>query len=246
MYSVKTLQLSAVDIGERYSNVAHTQDVQQSIFLALQIMGGHILLPLIIAYIEFGWPNLMPAVFCSIYSKRTISESLSLHPGPSVCLVQAALINGIQAMTSSTTLALSAHIWDIFRQSRRNALPADYILNYGIRNTSLLVVPLVVFLAFATATTVRVAESSACRFRGVYMFSVIVTLAAIVFKGRAFDRFDLATAIKPSSIPPSRRGGDFTFESGIDLLEAGLPLVAGIILGTQKVEVVYATSTVQH
>ncbi|KAL5533774.1 hypothetical protein ACEPAG_234 [Sanghuangporus baumii] len=151
----------------------HIQRVKESTYLGIQIAGGQILLPILVLTVLFSKRVKRHPVFISfciswilssiiysllLYRGRSSDDLLSLNPSYTVCLVQASLISGIQAMTSCTNLTLVIHLWQLMRQcpvsehrgmgfswrSRKEML-FDY---------ALLVTPYLIFISFTVAIMV--------------------------------------------------------------------------------------------
>ncbi|TDL16474.1 hypothetical protein BD410DRAFT_844367 [Rickenella mellea] len=204
---------------------SHTQRVEEWIFLILQVTGGQILLPIIIATSLFSKSTPRHTIFLNfclswslssiifsllLYRERSTPEEVSLTPGPNICIIQAALVNGIQAMTSCTTLALVIHIWSVFRQTGRYGSPSDSLLRPGLRNAAFLLVPSLFFASFAIVTLVvgnvptdnskgdpvpnlAVATAFYCvilqadgtlkLLQGVYSFSAALAVITLLFEG---------------------------------------------------------------
>lgn len=108
----------------------HVQRVDESIFLGIQIAGGHILLPILVLTIIFSkrisrHPIFVTFCMCWIFSSimysmlvytgRSSDQLLSLDPSYNTCLIQASLLNGTQALTSTITLSLVVHLLVLFQ-----------------------------------------------------------------------------------------------------------------------------------
>ncbi|TDL16470.1 hypothetical protein BD410DRAFT_844363 [Rickenella mellea] len=305
------------------------QRVEEGIFLGLQVTGGHILLPLIIAtsflskatprhtiFLNFCFSWTLSSIIFSLllYTERSDAQEASLTPGANMCLIQAALVNGIQAMsgiahsrivfhltilgyrTSSTTLALVIHIWSVFRQARRNGALSESLIRPSLRNAVFLTLPSLIFAVFAIITlmvgdvpvednkgntipNLAVPTAFYCiilqkdgtlkLLQAVYVFTVTLAFITFFFEGltmfeiyrrktalqkftpkgltAVFIRlaifsvlrtlilgFNLIIAIQPQRIFQAGLSKTFVFNGFVDLLQASLPLAAGLILGTQK------------
>ncbi|KAF8524359.1 hypothetical protein BU17DRAFT_63347 [Hysterangium stoloniferum] len=89
---------------------------RQTIFLALQIIGGHIGIFLVLVLAVFSRRYCVFVVLSKVYRLyRGTSENTSLQPlgywREDLCLAQAALTNGAHVMTASSMLSLVIRLW---------------------------------------------------------------------------------------------------------------------------------------
>ncbi|KAF8531770.1 hypothetical protein JB92DRAFT_2848746 [Gautieria morchelliformis] len=89
---------------------------QQAIYRALQIIGGHIGLPILLIFSIFPKKtrrNVTFLSFCFTWILSSITFSIGLYRlGPaSRCLIQAALVPGTQAMTDTAMCSLIVQMW---------------------------------------------------------------------------------------------------------------------------------------
>ncbi|KAL5526764.1 hypothetical protein ACEPAF_8489 [Sanghuangporus sanghuang] len=111
------------------------QRVDERIYLGIQIAGGHILLPILVLTILFSkriTRHPVFVIFCLswifssilysllVYRGRSTNDLLSLNPSYDTCLIQASLLNGVQALTACTNLALVVHLWAVLRYCNCN------------------------------------------------------------------------------------------------------------------------------
>ncbi|KAF8509504.1 hypothetical protein JB92DRAFT_2946318, partial [Gautieria morchelliformis] len=137
---------------------------QQAIYRALQIIGGHIGLPILLLFSIFSKTaqrDLTFLNFCFTWIFSSVTFSFGLYRlGPAIlraggrlpfihsdqeCLNQAALVSGAQAMSDTAMCALIVQLWFDFRAAIHARSPKQ------IRWTraTLLAVPYVALLAFS-------------------------------------------------------------------------------------------------
>ncbi|KAL5519412.1 hypothetical protein ACEPAH_1095 [Sanghuangporus vaninii] len=152
-------------------HVQHVQRVKENVYLGIQIAGGQILLPILLltvlfskrvkrhpVFIDFCISWILSSMIHSLllYRDRSSDDLLSLNPSYNACLIQASLINGIQAMTSSTNLALVIHLWQLLRQcpaSEHGGMGSSARSRKKILfDCALLVTPILVLVAFTVST----------------------------------------------------------------------------------------------
>ncbi|KAL5525972.1 hypothetical protein ACEPAG_7310 [Sanghuangporus baumii] len=159
--------------------VDHFQQVQrvdERIYLGIQIAGGHILLPILVLTILFSKRITRHPVFVTfclswifssilysllVYRGRSTDDLLSLNPSYDTCLIQASLLNGVQALTACTNLALVVHLWAVLRYFNCNhssETKGTGFLSRSrkeiIHNCLLLGGPFLVFVVFTVVTMV--------------------------------------------------------------------------------------------
>ncbi|KLO12757.1 hypothetical protein SCHPADRAFT_399713 [Schizopora paradoxa] len=146
------------------------QRLDESVFLGLQITGGQILLPLLVLTTIFSRKAPRSSVFINfciswilysivysllVYRGRSDPFDLSVDPSAQECLVQASLINGVQAMTSCATIGVVIQLFCILKNTQREksgGLLFDrkrHVLAYA-----LLFVPFFAFLVFSIVSVV--------------------------------------------------------------------------------------------
>ncbi|KAF8485506.1 hypothetical protein JB92DRAFT_1555173 [Gautieria morchelliformis] len=140
---------------------------QQAIYRALQIIGGHIGLPILLLFSIFSKTaqrDLTFLNFCFTWIFSSITFSLGLYRlGPASssfggslpfihsdqeCLNQAALVSGAQAMTDTAMCALIVQLWFDFRAAIHGPRSPRQIL---WTRAMLLAAPYVALLAFSLA-----------------------------------------------------------------------------------------------
>lgn len=140
---------------------------QQTAFLALQIVGGHIGLPIVLIFAVFSRkvrrdPTFLN--FCITWIFSSIVFSLLLYDGtrdntilnslgevpPNKCLAQAALTEGAQVMTACSTLALIIRLWLGLRAAIHGEFEGKKQSIYI--TVGLLIAPYIFFTAFGLAT----------------------------------------------------------------------------------------------
>ncbi|THH06286.1 hypothetical protein EW145_g4191 [Phellinidium pouzarii] len=153
-------------------HLQHVQQVDERIFLGIQIAGGQILLPILVLTIIFSRKVTRHPVFINfcvswifssiiysmlVYKGRSNDDDLSLNPTYDACLIQAALINGVQALTVSSSLALVVHLWIILRfcaKSKNDPSLFGKHKSEMLYTFSILGIPFAVFVAFTVYSVV--------------------------------------------------------------------------------------------
>ncbi|KAF8524358.1 hypothetical protein BU17DRAFT_63346 [Hysterangium stoloniferum] len=110
------LDPAAAAIVQRVYRTDSVLRKRQTVFLALQIIGGHIGIFLVLVLAVFSRRYCVFVVLSKAYRLyRGTSENTFLQPlgdgRENLCLVQAALTNGAQVMTASSTLSLVIRLW---------------------------------------------------------------------------------------------------------------------------------------
>ncbi|KIJ36941.1 hypothetical protein M422DRAFT_50767 [Sphaerobolus stellatus SS14] len=140
---------------------------QQTAFLALQVAGGHIGLPIVLIFAVFSRkvrrdPTFLN--FCITWIFSSVVFSLELYRGttdntivnslgevpPNKCLAQAALTEGAQVMTACSTLTLVIRLWLGLRQAIYGEFEGTKQNRYV--TASLLLSPYVLFVGFGLAS----------------------------------------------------------------------------------------------
>ncbi|PAV16539.1 hypothetical protein PNOK_0815900 [Pyrrhoderma noxium] len=149
------------------------QRVDEQVFLGLQIAGGHILLPILVLTILFSkrisrhpifvtfcisWIFSSIAYSVIVYKGRSSNDLLSLNPSFNTCLIQASLLNGVQALTSTMTLSLVIHLLVLFKSFLKNKIDSPAFglsQRRGFIYTGVLIgVPFVAFVIFTLYTLI--------------------------------------------------------------------------------------------
>ncbi|KAI5115303.1 hypothetical protein M0805_004498 [Coniferiporia weirii] len=150
----------------------HVQRVDEGIFLGIQIVGGHILLPILVLTVVFSKRVTRHPVFVNfciswifssiiysllVYRGRSSDDNLSLDPSYDTCLVQAALLNGVQALTVCTNLALVMHLWILLRSRSKSTRSLAFLEKEGmglLYTCCLLAAPFAIFMIFTIYSVV--------------------------------------------------------------------------------------------
>ncbi|KAF8509472.1 hypothetical protein JB92DRAFT_510735 [Gautieria morchelliformis] len=124
---------------------------QHAIYRALQIIGGHIGLPIILLFSIFSKTaqrDLTFLNFCFTWIFSSITFSLGLYRLGPECLNQAALVSGAQVMTDTAMCALIVQLWLDFRAAIHGPRSPRQI---RWTKATLLAAPYVALLAFSLA-----------------------------------------------------------------------------------------------
>jgi len=152
-------------------HLEHVQHVDETVYLLLQVIGGQILLPILLftiifskrvatrnpVFVNFTLSWIISSIVYSIFVYRdrsTLELQLVINANP--CLVQSALINGVQALTACSTLALIINVWSVIRSSTNDGnKPKSPWESH--QTLVLLVLP---YLAFVTFTIISITLGS--------------------------------------------------------------------------------------
>ncbi|KAH8117807.1 hypothetical protein DFH11DRAFT_1541094 [Phellopilus nigrolimitatus] len=220
----------------------HVQQVDESVFLGIQIAGGHILLPILVLTIIFSRKVTRHPVFVNfciswifssvvysllVYQGRSSNDLLSLNPSYNSCLVQAALIYGSQALTACTNLALVVHLWIVLRSFAKSKNVSFLEENkWGMVYTCTSNIGILAFASKRAALkTVPRGTGWLALFLRVVLFSVYRILALSL---------NLAIILHPDEILLVGISKDNIFNGVIDYVQAAIPLVAFLAFATEK------------
>ncbi|KAF8500694.1 hypothetical protein JB92DRAFT_890546 [Gautieria morchelliformis] len=164
------LKPAAAAIIQKYRRDSASLQRSQTVFLALQIAGGHIGMVALLVFAVFSRkvdrdPTFLNFCLTWIFSSivfsillyrgtdgNTVVNSLGIVPS-SICVLQAALTQGVQVMTAGSTLALVVQLWLSLRASIRGDSIKD-IKQARWMTYALLLMPYILFMVFTLPSIV--------------------------------------------------------------------------------------------
>ncbi|KLO12760.1 hypothetical protein SCHPADRAFT_904810 [Schizopora paradoxa] len=229
--------------GQAKSVIQHFSRIQrldESAFLGLQVTGGQILLPLLVlttifsrkvprspVFINFCISWIVSSVVYSllVYRGRSDPANLSLDPSPQECLIQASLINGVQALTSCATIGLVIQLFVVIRNTHRDPNgESKFDRNRHALNYILLFVPFFAFLVFSIVSAV-LGSPSAYNTDGILIPNSNLALPGIFY---CIILFNTDTESLASGLSLVR--ASFIFASTVSLLSLGLEVTIAIFV----------------
>ncbi|EJD06621.1 uncharacterized protein FOMMEDRAFT_25855 [Fomitiporia mediterranea MF3/22] len=228
-------------------HLQHVQQVDEKIYLGIQIAGGHILLPILVLTILFSRKV--------VYRGRSTDDLLSLNPSYDPCLIQAALLNGVQALTACTNLALVIYLWSLLRSftsSKQGPVKSGFWTKSRkdlLYTCALLGFPFAVFVTFTVYSVVNADFTHSLApglkiLRAVLTFTCLISLITVGFEDllkRARQilthycaSLNVAIIVHPDEILLVGISRNNLFNGVIDYFQAAIPLVAFLVFATEK------------
>lgn len=198
------LSSSAEASVQRINRQSADLRLNQAVFLAFQVVGGHIGLPAILlfslysrqirrgpTYLNFCITWIISSIIFSLLLYRGRKDNTFFEPLGDVeskaCLVQAALLEGTQLMTACSTLSLIIRLWLGLRNVLYVDDPCSSKKTIGEwTNTALLITPYVFFFVFALVSVftginqVTAEDPSLRRVIPTYFYCTIVAPKAFI------------------------------------------------------------------
>ncbi|KAF8502421.1 hypothetical protein BU17DRAFT_71921 [Hysterangium stoloniferum] len=244
------LDPAAAAILQRVYHADSVLRTKQMVFLALQIIGGHIGIFLVLVLAVFSRqvhrdPTFFNFLLC--FRCRYSRESL--------CIAQVALTNGAQVMTASSTLSLVIRLWLDLRtaicgetkEPKKNRRITVLVLPIVVLTLpkKLIIAPYVLFLAFGLVAHFHSEQPLQGNFYCIsfafpslnhlysrnlqFVYGVILAISLITVALEVFEPSEPAN-FSDSVI----RSASSNFSVLADMMQAAIPLLGTIILGTRS------------
>ncbi|KAF8524360.1 hypothetical protein BU17DRAFT_63348 [Hysterangium stoloniferum] len=240
------LDPAAAAIVRRVYRANSVLRTRQTVFLALQIIGGHIGIFLVLVLAVFSRRYCVFVVLSKAYRLyRGTSENTCLQPlgyvKENLCLAQAALTNGAQVMTASSTLSLVIRLWLDLRTAlcgeTKEPKKNQPIVVLTLPK-KLLIAPYVLFLAFGLVVHFR----GDLTIQGNFYCIALTVPSSVSGKLTPYSQslqpvygvtliISLITVALEVSVSSSISSN---FSVLADMMQAAIPLLGTIIFGTRS------------